>query len=426
MQSRSGPASGRAIDFDVAVSAVATKALTRLLTLAENAAARESSGKAITLRLSAASFPDYLQLKSASDKAECNAALLLAEHRGAISIRWDARAGDRAHAERLDLVNGQILAKHLGVTPRWDAVGAAREALEPHVVRYPSLHGVMDCWRRGVAARGTKPSDVSDWLDAIRIVEHCETLKGRDVPVRRASAKLFGDSKRIQSLSAQVDVLKQGSIGAPIRDEEEVLQELGLVRFPPTWMLSADAEVVCEAGTVRVVAPYLGLAPTAVNAFQVIRGTGCLMTVENLTTFHEAAQRRCERPGIAVLYTGGMPSPSWCRVYVLLLQALPTSARVFHWGDVDAGGFRIAGHLAALCDAAGRQLELHSMSGLASHAEDGLARGRLGAAELSQIRRICDMWGWQRAAVDVEAHRLAIEQESMPFTWPEVGLESRT
>lgn len=402
------------------MSAVATKALMRLLALAENAAARVPSGKAVTLRLSVASFPDYLQLQSASEKAECNASFLLAEHRGAISIRWDARAGARAHAERLDLVDGQVLAKHLGVTPRWDAVGVAREALGPHVARYPALDGVMDCWRRGVAARGTRPSDVSDWLDAIRIVEHCETLRGRDVPVRRASAKLFGDSKRIQGLSALIDVLTQGSVGSPIRDEEEVLQELGLMRFPPTWMLSADAEVVCEAGTLRVVAPYLGLAPTAVQAFHALEGTGCLMTVENLTTFHEAAQRRSERSGIAVLYTGGMPSPSWRRVYMLLLQALPASARVLHWGDVDAGGFRIAGHLAGLCDAAGRRLELHSMSGSASHPEDGLARGTLGAGELSQIRRICDRWGWQQAAVDVEAHRLAIEQESMPFTWPEV------
>lgn len=403
------------------MSTVANKALTRLLALAENAAAREARGKAITLRLSAASFPDYLQLRSASEKAECNAALLLAEHRGAIAIRWDTRAGDRAHAERLDLVDGKVLAKLLGVTPRWDAVGAAREALEPHAARYSALEGVLDCWRRGVAARGTRPSDVSDWLDAIRIVEHCETLKGQDVPVRRASAKLFGDSKRIQSLSALVDVLSQGSVGSPTRDEEEVLQELGLVRFAPTWMLSANAEVVCAAGSVRVVAPYMGLAPTAVQALKVAEETECLLTVENLTTFHEAALRRPERPNVALLYTGGMPSPSWCRVYALLLQAIPASARVLHWGDVDAGGFRIAGHLAALCEAAGRRLDLHSMSGAVGRPEDDLARGILGASELSQIRRICERWNWQQAAEDVEAQRLAVEQESMPFSWPELA-----
>jgi Uncharacterized protein conserved in bacteria C-term(DUF2220) len=404
------------------VSAVAIKALTRLLGLAENATARETpSAKAITLRLSAASFPDYLGLGSAAEKEQCNAALLLAEHRGAIVIRWDARAGERAHAERLDLVDGQVLAKHLGLTPRWDAVGAAREALGPHLARYPALEGVLDCWRRGVKARNTEPNEVTDWLDAIRIVEYCATLKGQDVPVRRASAKLFGESKRIQRLSALVDVLSQASVSAPTRDEEEVLQELGLVRFPPTWMLSADAEVVCAAGTVRVVAPYVGLAPTTIQSLRVSEDLKCLLTVENLTTFHEAAQRRTERPRVAVLYTGGMPSPSWRRVYALLLHAMPESATVMHWGDVDAGGFRIAAHLATLCDAAGRRLELHSMSGATARPKDGLARGTLSASELSQIWRLCERWGWQQAAEDVATHRLAVEQESMPFAWPEVA-----
>lgn len=402
------------------MSAVANKALTRLLALAENAAARETSGKAITLRLSAASFPDYLQLRSASEKAECNAAFVLAEHRGAIAVRWDARAGERAHAERLDLVDGQVLAKHLGMTPRWDEVGAARDALEIHAARYPALEGVLDCWRRGVAARGTRPNDMSDWLDAMRIIDYCETLKGQDIPVRRASAKLFGNSKRIQSLSALVDVLSQGSVSSPARDEEEVLQELGLVRFPPTWMLSGDAEVLCAAGTVRVIAPYVGLSPTVVEALRFTDDPECLLTVENLTTFHEAAQRRSERPSVAVLYTGGMPSPSWRRVYALLLRALPASARVLHWGDVDAGGFRIAGHLAALCEAAGRRLELHSMCGATARPEGELARCTLGTGELSQIRRVCERWGWQPAAADAETHRLAVEQEAMPFSWPKL------
>lgn len=400
------------------MSEVASKALRRLLELAENAASRPNSGKAVTLRLSQASFPDYLQLRSASEKTACNSALLLAEHRGAIAIRWDTRAGERAHAERLDLVDGRLLAKHLGVTPRWDAVDAARGALEPHVSRYPALEGVLDCWRRGVAARGTRPGEVSEWLDAIRVVEFGETLKGQDVPVRRASAKLFGDSKRIQRLSALVDALKQGTVNSPTRDEEEVLQEIGLVRFPPTWMLSADADVVCAAGTLQLVAPYVGLAPTAIQAFRFREEVGCVLTVENLTTFHEAAQQRAEQPGFVVVYTGGMPSPSWCRVYTLLLQALPTSARVVHWGDVDAGGFRIAGHLAAMCEASGRRLELHSMCGMTILPENGMARGSLRSEELSQIRRICERWGWQDAAADVEAHRLAVEQESMPFSWP--------
>jgi hypothetical protein len=59
-----------------------------------------------------------------------------------------------------------------------------------------------------------------------------------------------------------------------------------------------------------------------------------LLTVENLTTFHELVGQRLHMPAAVLPYTGGMPSPSWKRVYRLLLTSLPVEARVFHWGDM--------------------------------------------------------------------------------------------
>src|SRR6185369_3477956 len=100
----------------------------------------------------------------------------------------------------------------------------------------------------------------------------------------------------------------------------------------------------------------------AITGFTVSAVTSALLTVENLTTFHEMALRQHESPQTLVLYTGGMPSPSWKRVYKILLSALPVAAKVLHWGDMDAGGFRIADHLAACAEQFERCLMLHSMS----------------------------------------------------------------
>lgn len=44
-------------------------------------------------------------------------------------------------------------------------------------------------------------------------------------------------------------------------------------------------------------------------------------------------------------YTGGFPSLTVIRALRHLLRAAPTPPRLFHWGDVDAGGARIASHL---------------------------------------------------------------------------------
>ena len=119
-----------------------------------------------------------------------------------------------------------------------------------------------------------------------------------------------------------------------------------------------------------------------------------------------------------LLYTGGMPSPSWKRVYRLLLLTLPRDARVFHWGDIDAGGFRIADHLADCVNDAGRRLELHGMSPEALAPDTVTARRPLMDVEVSVIERICARRGWEAACHWVTEHRVAVEQESLHAAWP--------
>lgn len=69
-----------------------------------------------------------------------------------------------------------------------------------------------------------------------------------------------------------------------------------------------------------------------------------MLTIENLTPFHLAAQ--LEGVGRAIRdYTGGMPSPAWARTYRSILASLPVAVPTYHWGDVDVGGFRIAAQI---------------------------------------------------------------------------------
>ena len=44
-----------------------------------------------------------------------------------------------------------------------------------------------------------------------------------------------------------------------------------------------------------------------------------------------------------------MPSPSWCRAYARMLDAIRAHVPVHHWGDIDQGGFRIAAHIKRKC-----------------------------------------------------------------------------
>ena len=414
---------------------ITKKALQKLLRYAENAAGKSATsgdalatGRVIQLQFNQSSFPDYLDISTHAEKTTCNASLRLAERDGAIRILWDSRAGSFERIELIRLLDGAVLAKVLQVTPRWDATSAAAIAFAPHLQSHPVLSSVLETWRKGAPIRSTRPSEeaICSWLDAIRVVDACRTTlddKRSDTPIRRLSVALFGDSKRITAISPLIDVLTQGAITGMPRDEEEFFQEMGLMKFPPTLLMAVspgkDNRVVVRLvdAAVDVVAPYLGFPPHAIVAMTLPHEAMRLLTVENLTTFHETAeylQGGTQSPGpILLMYTGGMPSPSWRRIYRMALALLPKGSTVWHWGDVDAGGFRIANKLAEECDQYGRVLRLHLMD-----VAPAVSRKSLSDAEVASIAAICARRNWTVEERLVKDYRSAIEQESLPVTLP--------
>jgi len=397
---------------------VARQALSKLLRRAENASAKEGYVRTISLKFTGESFPAYFALATHAEKDACHGDLQLAQRDGAIAITWERQAGARNQIERITLCDGNALAQCLGAIPRWDAVATAANAFAVHFDRHPLLRNVIDLWRRGGKVRGTDPADIKDWLDSIRVVDHCRNSGAGDIPVRRLSANLTGDSKRVEGLWPIIDVLVQADIESPAREAEEVFNEIGLVKFPPTLLIAGDLSAEIGQRRVKVEPPYLGFSPPAITGFTVSAVTSALLTVENLTTFHEMALRQHESPQTLVLYTGGMPSPSWKRVYKILLSALPVAAKVLHWGDMDAGGFRIADHLAACAEQFERCLMLHSMSSDTITQVSSVARRQLIDAEIAQIERICRSRRWDKASDWIAQHRIAVEQESVQILWP--------
>lgn len=398
------------------MNVIALQALGKLLRLTENAVAR-GSDKAVSLPFSEKSFPAYFTFHTRAEKESCNAELILAEQRGAIEIEWDRRAGDRSHVNRISMKDRNVLASFISITPRWDAVALAREALSGLMETYPILIALVEQWGKGLSPRGTSSEQFQDWIDAIRVVEYCLSSTKDDIPVRRLSALLMQDSKRIESLYSVIDALWQANLAAQHRTQDEVFSEIGLVKFPPTFLIAGSVGVNYGGTVLPVLIPYVGFSPSVINGFQVGPESMGILTVENLTTFHELAARRLECSNLMVVYTGGMPSRSWASAYRKLLDAMPINALVWHWGDIDGGGFRIADRIASICREANRQLSLHMMGGAMPDNPVSI-RHKMSASEVGQIARICEKNGWEFEQGWVERNQLAVEQESIPITWP--------
>lgn len=399
---------------------VADQALHRLLARAENAAARGASNRKVRLPFSPSQFGAYLNLETRADKDTCHGELRLAEEQGAVLIVWNRRAGAFNQIDALELSDGDTLARHLGIVPRWRAVEWATTSFTDYWSQFPVLKQVIDQWAAGKRPKSTAPEDGPDWVLAARTIGYCRQSGFADVPIRRVSTQFLFDSKKLEGLLPLIDALLVDDLQLATREAEDILNEIGLIKFPPT-LLVAGATVVnlLDADDeLSIRRPYLGLAPETIGSVKYqSTASPVLLTVENLTTFHELARSSAMPHNIVLLYTGGMPSPSFKRAYICFLDGLPASGQVFHWGDIDAGGFRIADHLARCCEQRGRKLHLHAM--VAQAAEDKTpGRRPLGDIERSAIIKICDAHHWFAERSAVQSCQTATEQEGLAITWP--------
>lgn len=407
---------------------VAKLALEKLLRSAEAASAKEKANRAITVRFTDKSFPTYLSISTHAEKEQCHGDLLLAMRHKAITIEWDDRAGEFGQIKRILLSDPEKLASFLGVVPRWDAVTIAATELSGYLKIFPVLNDVIDGWRRGLKPRGTSLANVNDWIDAARVISYRKMSSALDIPVRRISAHLTFDSKRVENLWDLIDVLLQGDIQLPQRNAEEVFGEIGIIKYPPTILISGDAKVLMQFDgqyqDMTITRPYIGIPPSAIGGFVIRNSPVQLLTVENLTTFHELAATTHLTHCRVLLYTGGMPSPSWKKIYKVLLGALPVGSHVSHWGDIDAGGFRIASHLAQCCSEANKKLSLHMMgNGKCGFSNEDAVRRHLAVYEVAEIEKICHKWGWQPEYNWIANNKVAVEQESLPAIWPGQKIE---
>ncbi|MDP9933488.1 Wadjet anti-phage system protein JetD domain-containing protein [Variovorax paradoxus] len=405
------------------MTSLAQEALGKLLRRAENAAAKPSA-RSVTLRFSESSFPAYFDLRlTREERTRCHGELELAKRAGAIEIQWDRRAGPGNQVEALRLIDASALAKFLDADPRWDVVARAESALAEAAGRHPVLLGLFPTWRTGKKVCNTTAAEYQRWIDAVRILDLCRSEPARDVAIRRFSTRVLGNSKKVESLTPLLNVLLQAELDAPDRDVEDILHELGLVKYPPTILLAGAALVRTSKGRAHHAdEPYLGLPPASIERIEYLTDCPSLMTIENLETFHEAARLAADRRDWVVLYTGGMPCPSWKQVFSKLVASLSAMSTIWHWGDIDAGGFRIADHIATCCAAFGQTLQLHGMvvpTGLDFGAEN--APRSLKRNELAAIAKVCEPRGWTTELEALVQRPYAIEQELLDVVFPRDG-----
>lgn len=399
----------------------ARRVLERLLRKGERARLRGDATAASLPMTTPASARDYLSLRTLAERETFHAQVALAERAGAIAVQRDRHRGDGDRLLRLTVADLDALAGHLGVPLLEGRVREAAGVLSPWRPHFPVLDDVLAAWRADRKVRGHGPEAAPDLADAALAVSARRADESHERILRRESARLFAGrplaSKRLEQLTPWLDLLASGQ---PVADgpieKEHIWASLGLRREPQPLLVAGPGTLLLDGDVALPLATtFLGVPLDAVRGVRT--DAVCVLSVENLASFHDAA-RAADADRVLVVYTGGMPSPAWRRAYVRLLRSLPPDMPVWHWGDIDEGGFRIAAVLADTVSATGHRLQPWRMSpaALARAAPPGVYVPD--AAVLGAMCRWAERAGWDGIAAELRSHPLCLEQEALPAGRP--------
>lgn len=287
-----------------------------------------------------------LRFAEAADREAFECLVTDAHRVGAVDVEFGH--GEIAHlVEKVVLKDPDRLYAFLSRLPRPLRVAAAVEQLRRLCT--PSTAGARDALERitaGWLAGRDRPLGMAweDVPEAGRFVAALDAALKKDPSdrsdLRTYSRRTLGDSKAIERQTNRIcSFMRLTGRVDPQLSDDDILILLGLEKYPQPVLIAGPL----RAGSVELSALlYVGVPPDAVDLLEPADEIRTILTIENLASFNRHI-REARDPGDVVIYTGGFPS----RAVVAALLALCRGGipEVWHWGDIDAGGVRIAEYL---------------------------------------------------------------------------------
>jgi hypothetical protein len=317
---------------------------------------REGQPKqAIRARLGELSLPGYYSQVDPIPRLTTNEQLSQLARQGLVTLAWEAgQSGHLLETVTLNAAQPEPLYLLLGRQPLAAQRQHLRELLlaeRAHLTGW-RRKAIEHCLNQIREHKSPAPFSLTndDWnrdlLTTLLALPDGETPG--QMAYRVFSVRVFNDSKRLETLKDTAARLARRH-NPSWRDlsPPEILREMGLVANPDhlylfgSWQLTnADGQVVSLSGFY----PSVGIpAALAAQAQQVKVEARRVVCVENLATFYELI--RYEEQDCAALCLHGNPSPAARHLLRCLAAALPDSASLRVWADIDYGGLNILAQL---------------------------------------------------------------------------------
>jgi hypothetical protein len=343
---------------------------------------------------------DYKQVGGPAAQDDFHRILGDAERAGCVGLEKNRFGHFTGELTRVRLLDSKRLYEFLSRSPAPLIADAARQTIEaaiPTILEEQFFKEVLKdaiaAWNINKNFIGLLPKDVGSLITVVRLTHAIINLSGSDIDHRTFSRRTVKNSKALERAEGRVaQLLKRWNQNFEGSEPKEILQACGIVRRAHPLFVKGPVRLsstnIKLEGTGDL---FVGLTWSSVQYATLSRPVDYIITIENATSFW----RYCLEVGgsYLALLSNGFPARDVLLGMFHFVQAARSMKEVpvFHWGDIDAGGVRIAAHLE---DAFKIPIRLHEMNptlatrlGLPLTNRDGLHRLSARSGDIGLLAR---------------------------------------
>lgn len=311
---------------------------------------------------------DYTTIRGPSMQEDFHRVLRDAERTGGIALEQARLGRFTGEFARVRLIDPDRLYAFLSRPPAVTIADKAHGTISnavPEILADPYFQEIeqqaIDAWKSNKSFLGLSSTQVDTLIIILRLAYGIVHLSGGDIDHRTFSRRTVKDSKALERSESRVaQLLKRRNPTLTGEEAREILQASGIVRR--AHLLQVKGPLRLSSKTLQIHGTgdvFIGLPWAAVQYATLTHQVDYIITIENPTSFWRYSM---EVDGnYLALLTDGFPARDVLSSMTHLVRCarlMAVDTPLYHWGDIDAGGLRIAAYLE---DTFGVHVRLHQM-----------------------------------------------------------------
>ncbi|MDU6339831.1 MAG: DUF2220 family protein [Clostridium sp.] len=183
-------------------------------------------------------------------------------------------------------------------------------------------------------------SEVRDILDGVYNV----LINEDEIFLREFSIKVYNDSKKLERLAGKIKkIIVDFSNKEEFLENEDIFSEFAILKNPSYVYFKGSGEFNLNTNKINLEAipNGIGISSLDIENIEFVKydNINSIVTIENLTSYN-----RFNEKNTLIIYLGGYHNKAR-RNLLNKLYLIYNDIEFYHWGDIDAGGFKIFNHL---------------------------------------------------------------------------------